>query len=134
MKINNLSEDKKVYNLLKKSLDVSSTRAEVIRNNISNFNTKGYKRYFVSFEDSLNNNINELDLKTTEKKHISLDNKEDFKIQKDTNSTIREDGNNVDVDQEMIGEAENTLMYNALITQLNNRLSLRKIVINDGRR
>lgn len=134
MKINNLSEDKKVYNLLKKSLDVSSIRSEVIRNNISNFNTKGYKRYFVSFEDSLNSNLDELDLKTTENKHISSDNKEDFKIQKDVSSTIREDGNNVDVDQEMINEAENTLMYNALITQLNNRLSLRKIVINDGRR
>ncbi|SKA72699.1 flagellar basal-body rod protein FlgB [Clostridium sp. USBA 49] len=133
--MNELSKSQYVYELLKKSLDASSLRSKVIANNIANINTKGYKRYNVSFEESLKNSVDNLNLKTTDKKHIndgkSLGN---IKIEQDTSRSMREDGNNVDIDNEMTNQAANSLMYNALISQVNSRIALERYVINEGRR
>jgi flagellar basal-body rod protein FlgB len=42
---------------------------------------------------------------------------------------MRLDGNNVDIDKEMAGLAENTILYNTLISQANSRISMRRYVI-----
>ncbi|ERI91243.1 flagellar basal-body rod protein FlgB [Clostridiales bacterium oral taxon 876 str. F0540] len=134
MNTNNLSNSSGVYSLLKKGLDASSLRGKVTANNIANINTKGYKKYTVSFEENLNKSIDSLDLKTTEEKHIK-DSSEtgDISVQQDTSTSMRQDGNNVDIDNEMANQAANQLMYNALISQVNSRLSLEKYVINGGK-
>lgn len=134
MNINDLSLSAKNYDLLKKSLDVSLDRGRVIANNIANFNTKGYKRFYVTFEDSLKENQEELALETTDKKHIknSVEYGE-MEIKKDESTSMRKDGNNVDVENEMANLAANTLKYNALITELNSRISLKRYIISGGR-
>lgn len=134
MIVNDMSKSQEVYNLLKKSLDASSLRSKVIANNIANINTKDYKRYYVSFEDSLNQNLNELELKTDNDRHIqTVEEPDQIQLKQDTSSSMREDGNNVDIENEMVNQASNTLMYDALITEANNRLSMTKYIINDGR-
>jgi flagellar basal-body rod protein FlgB len=45
---------------------------------------------------------------------------------------MRADGNNVDLDVEKVNQAANTLMYNALVTQANSKLSASKYVITGG--
>lgn len=134
MNINDLSLSAKNYDLLKKSLDVSVERGRVIANNIANFNTKGYKRYFVTFEDSLKESQDELALETTDKKHIknSVEYGE-MEIKKDESTSMRKDGNNVDVENEMANLAANNLKYNALITQLNSRISMKRYIISGGK-
>lgn len=57
-----------------------------------------------------------------------------IKIEQDTSRSMREDGNNVDIDNEMTNQAANSLMYNALISQVNSRIALERYVINEGRR
>jgi flagellar basal-body rod protein FlgB len=47
---------------------------------------------------------------------------------------MRLDGNNVDIDNEMTNLAANTILYNTLINQANSRISMRRYVINEGRR
>jgi flagellar basal-body rod protein FlgB len=42
---------------------------------------------------------------------------------------MRNDGNNVDLDIEKVNQAANTLKYNALITDINNRFNNLKAVI-----
>lgn len=134
MIVNDMSKSQEVYNLLKKSLDASSLRSKVIANNIANINTKDYKRYYVSFEDSLNQNLNELELKTDNDRHIqTVEEPDQIQLKQDTSSSMREDGNNVDIENEMVNQASNTLMYDALITEANNRLNMTKYIINDGR-
>lgn len=134
MIVNDMSKSQEVYNLLKKSLDASSLRSKVIANNIANINTKNYKRYYVSFEDSLNQNLNELELKTDNDRHIqTVEEPDQIQLKQDTSSSMREDGNNVDIENEMVNQASNTLMYDALITEANNRLNMTKYIINDGR-
>lgn len=133
--MNELSKSQYVYELLKKSLDASSLRSKVIANNIANINTKGYKRYNVSFEESLKNSVDNLNLKITDEKHINDGNSlGNIKIEQDTSRSMREDGNNVDIDNEMTNQAANSLMYNALISQVNSRIALERYVINEGRR
>ena len=129
MAINNLSIDKKVYGLLKQGLNASSLRSKVSANNIANINTKGYKRSYVTFEDSLKNSMGSDQLLTTDERHIDLEGSGNIKVMKDTATSMREDGNNVDIDSEMVNQAANNLMYNALITQVNNRMSITKYVI-----
>lgn len=131
MNLKSLSKDQLVYNLLKKGLDASSLRTKAISNNIANINTKGYKRQYVSFEESLKENMDNLNLKTEDDKHIQEGSEYgQIKTAVDESSSMREDGNNVDPENEMANEAANTLMYNALITQTNSRLSMERYVIN----
>jgi flagellar basal-body rod protein FlgB len=136
MNVNNLSKSEQTYNLLKKGLDASATRSKISANNIANFNTKGYKKYNVSFEEYLQDSVENMNLKTTNEKHIKGETSEfgDIKVQRDTSSSMRADGNNVDVENEMSNQAANAMMYNALISQVSSRLSMERYVISEGRR
>jgi flagellar basal-body rod protein FlgB len=49
-------------------------------------------------------------------------------------STRREDGNNVDVDQQMLEMAETNITYNALANLTTARFGILRTVINEGRR
>lgn len=102
-----------IYQLIKTSLDVSKLRGEAIADNIANVNTPGYKRKYVTFEESLNENIN----------------KPDIQLKKDTSTNMRSDGNNVDLENEKVNQAANTLMYNSLISITNIKLAMAKNVI-----
>ncbi len=131
MNIGDMSKDQQVYDLLKKGLNASSERSKAIATNISNINTKGYKRKYVTFEEALKNNMENLELKTTEERHIKLQGDYgEIKMNTDNSSSMRQDGNNVDIDNEIVNQAANTLMYNALISQANSRLTSEKYVVN----
>ena len=128
------SIDTRVYDLLKKSLDVATLRSRVSANNIANVNTKDYKSYHVSFEDTLQANVNELDMTTSNERHINDKSEEgQVRVEQDTTHSMNQDGNNVDIENEMVNQAANVLMYNAMITEINNKMSNTKYVINGGR-
>ena len=98
--------------LLEKMLDVSSVKHKVIANNIANVNTPGYKKMDVSFADQLEKALNE----SSVNKFDALQPK--IVISKeDTSETVRNDGNNVDMDKEVSSLVKNTLSYN-IDTQL----------------
>lgn len=116
------------YNLIKEDLNVSALRNKVIANNISNINTAGYKRKYVSFEDTLQNTIKSVSLKTSSEKHISSSNESgDERIITDNSTSTRSDGNNVDIDTEMVNLTANNMLYESLTTALNNRFAMNKI-------
>jgi len=129
MEVNNLSNNSNSYDLLKKGLDAATTRGKVIANNISNINTAGFKRSYVNFEDSLNNSISDMQLKKTDPKHIDAATSGDIQTLKDNTSSMKADGNNVDIDTEMVDQSTNSLMYNALVSQINSKLSLTNYII-----
>lgn len=130
MKISNLPQDQFTYEIIKKGLDASSERSKVIANNISNINTGNYKRRYVSFEETLKQNGEELNLKTSNERHLSDGTSlGEITVKEDKTSSMRDDGNNVNLDLEKVNQAANTLMYNAMIAQINNRISQKRIVI-----
>lgn len=131
MKVDNSSMDKTNYNLIRKALDASTKRSEVIANNVANVNTANYKRNYVVFEENLKGASEKLNLKKTSKAHINMASSEgEVEVKKDETSSMRQDGNNVNIDLEKVNQASNNLMYNALISQINNRLSTKRYIIN----
>ncbi|EHJ01487.1 flagellar basal-body rod protein FlgB [Clostridium sp. DL-VIII] len=120
------------YNLIKLGINASNVRAKAIANNMANVNTKNYKRFNVVFEENLNkDNSSSLELKKTRKEHISNgdESQDGISIERDTSTSMRNDGNNVDLDVEKVNQAANTLKYNALITDINNKFNNLKTVI-----
>lgn len=128
--------DSENYSLLKEGIKASTLRAEAISNNIANINTRDYKRFNVVFEENLtgNNKNGSLDLKVTKDKHISIGDKKDgnISVERDESTSMRTDGNNVDLEVEKVNQAANTLKYNTLIQQANSKLTNIKYVISGG--
>ncbi|MBO0429027.1 flagellar basal body rod protein FlgB [Vagococcus fluvialis] len=121
--------------LLKQALNASDLRQKAISNNISNVNTPGYKLERVVFEEKFNRIMskNEIDLTSTNSKHLSINGENDFltpEVIRINQTSVKEDGNNVDLDAEMTEKAVNELYYSALTRQVNHELSQMNYVIN----
>ncbi len=80
--------------LLSKLLDLTSTSNKVLANNIANANTPGYKKYDVSFQREL--------VKAVESKDINKIKAVHEKIILSGHKSSRKDGNNVDLDKELV--------------------------------
>lgn len=119
-------------NLIKNALDASSLRQRIVSSNLSNMNTPGYKVSKVEFEELLKNASQGIGMKKTHEKHFGLDQPEDIQatVEKRTNTSVDETGNNVDVDLEMTELAANEIFYSALIQLLNGEYSKLNAVIN----
>lgn len=113
-------------NLLQKGMNVSWLRGEVINNNIANEDTVGYKASKVEFEDvfakSLAGDTADT-LDTTNARHIpgGFSDVENVKasVVKESEDSIRYDGNNVDAEHEQAEMAKNTLEYYTLVSKMN---------------
>lgn len=125
---------------MQKSLDAGSLRQQVIANNIANINTPGYKKREVSFEGelkrALGNKYNSRMLRTDPRHIPSGSSLTSVGIRVNTLNTtsMRYDGNNVDVDEEMTKLAENNIRFNAMAQLMGGRFNSLKTVINEGRR
>ena len=96
-------------------LDVTQVRQRVIANNIANVSTKGYRARDVRFQDYLSAFVHDTPVQghTSDPRHLSIPESmtspEVFEIQ----SQVNDSGlNNVDIDKEMAGLAENHLFFN----------------------
>lgn len=127
------SISKVTYNLIKKSMDVTVEGNKAIANNIANINTKGYKRYYVPFDEIMNNTSKDGQMKITNSKHIT-DSSQDITVKQDNSTSMREDGNNVDLEAEMTSQAANTMMYESMVRLINDKLSSTSSVIKGGNR
>lgn len=129
----NINNNDSTMKLLKLGLDASSLRGETIANNMANVNTEDYKKSYVKFEENLSDEINKISLKKTRSEHLNGNSDSALiSVEQDNSTSMRTDGNNVDVDLEKVNQAANSLMYNALITQANSKLSMTRSVINGG--
>ena len=117
--------DSQSYGLLKQGIKAATLRGETIANNIANVNTKNYKKFSVVFEENLKSNNNEsVNLNKTNSKHISTTGDSgEIEVVKDTSTSMRTDGNNVDLEVEKTNQAANTLKYNALVQLASSKLS-----------
>jgi len=134
MAISLLGNEGSTYNLIKEGISASNVRSKAISNNMANINTANYKRFNVVFEDNINGIAEtNLELKTTNSKHLTDSGTDgNITIEKDESTSMRTDGNNVDLDIEKVNQAANTMKYNALVQQANGKLSTIKYVISGG--
>ena len=127
--------------LLEKSLDVESLRKKVISDNIANVDTPHFKRREVNFESELNRVLNEnkknlerLPAFMTDEKHMPFFIDRDVRsvnsrVNLDYTTSSRNDGNNVDIEKEMVDSAKNMMRYNALVNGLNHNYRVIKMVL-----
>ncbi|MHB1126192.1 MAG: flagellar basal body rod protein FlgB [Bacillota bacterium] len=130
---------------LEKSLDAAALRQRSIANNIANVNTPGFKKSGVTFEENLKAALGEsldtgtrLSLARTNPRHLSVGSNGDLRelkpeLQQDLTTSMRPDGNNVDIDEEMLNLSMNNLNYQMTVQQLNERLGILRFVITGGR-
>ena len=122
---------------LVKGLSASSLRQRVVAHNLANFNTPGFKRSSVSFEEQFcrAREQSKTGLRSTHPDHFPETCREVVpEVKQDRYTTRRLDGNNVDLETEMIDLVTNQLRYNAYVQQINTRFNQWRYVINEGRR
>lgn len=135
--INKFSE--KTFTLLKKGIEVNNKRYQVIANNIANADTPGFKRSNVNFEAELKRafemeNDQSLQASVTNEKHIPFKipiNWKDInpKIVLDYATSMRNDGNNVDIDRETTELSKTTMVYSAILDLLKHDYNLINLVL-----
>jgi flagellar basal-body rod protein FlgB len=123
--------------MLQHALDAANLRQRVYANNIANIDTPGYKREDVQFESVLSRYLAE----AVDQPLSSPSGTADLAWQRaaavepavvvdPAGTQIENNGNNVDVDAEMARLAENQIRYNALIQEVQTRLSRWRTAIN----
>lgn len=128
--------------LLEKGLQAASIRQAVIANNIANANTPGFKRSTVVFEEELKRATE------AEERNRSLGAQAPGsgglpapmsarvapRIIIDGSTSVRNDGNNVDIEIENALMAENQIWYSALTRQISEHFARLRMAISEGRR
>jgi len=127
-----------VTDLLFEQLSFRSNRQKVISSNIANLNTPKYKTKDISFENTLENKKEQNDLKMfiTNQNHISFTN------QKSNNTTIKHfeveglevqnDGNNVNLDQQISQMAQNKVIHGAITNSIKKDATWFKMIIDSS--
>ena len=128
---------------LQKGLSASWTRNAVIRNNLANAETPGFKAGDLEFETLLADAVERaagsgFDFKQTRAKHIDIGGGIRFEdvepaLVTRRDLSMRMDENNVDVEAENVKLAQNSLYYNTLMEKLNADLNRIRMAINEGK-
>ena len=114
------------FDYMQRGLEAANLRHEVISNNIANVNTPNFKRSDVIFESllakelGLGDDKDKLKMVRTRDKHLpqAISGKAHAMTQLDDSTTMRVDGNNVDIDVEMADLAKNQIYYSAMAKKL----------------
>jgi flagellar basal-body rod protein FlgB len=123
------------------SLDHRLKRGEVHTANIANSETPGYRALGYDFEEQLAALAN-VDGKTrvqvSHPKHFrngftTADGKIEPDIFVRPTESVPEDGNTVDVDEEMVRMSENQILYRSAVEVLNRKIGVLRYAINGGR-
>ena len=127
--------------LIRTALEGLTARQRTIADNVANVDTPEFKASHVSFETALKQAVGSVEQPLPMAKvqnavagpgEAPSDVKPSVTIDADLGR--RNDGNNVDVDREMLDLADTNLRFNALIQTMNAKLSGLRYAINDGRR
>lgn len=115
-------------------------RQEIISSNIANASVPGYKAKRLEFEAALARALDvdgELTMKVEDKKHFAVGGGGFSNLQpevvEDANGIVSEDGNTVNMQDEMARQAENVVMDSAVVQLINKKLGLMKYIINSER-
>lgn len=96
--------DSLILDIIEASLNVATLRHNIYSTNIANVDTPGYKKYRVAFEEILKSALDT---------NVDISNVGP-KVYRITETSFRNDGNNVNLDEEVVLMNQNFLKYQAL--------------------
>jgi len=129
----------KPVDTLQQGLAAAWTRNTVIRNNIANVETPGFKASDVEFESLMSQALQSSGFNgaRTHPGHIQIGSggPEDVsaRIIKRESTSMRMDGNNVDIEAENVKLAQNSIYYNTLLEKMNSEIRRLRMAISEGR-
>lgn len=131
--------DDLINTILTKQMDACTLRQRVIADNIANVNTPGFKKSTVNFQQQLQAALGSGSgsMKTSDPRHIGtggsrLQNLAPEVVQV-TGTSMKTGKNNVDIDEEMVNLAANTLLYQLAARVKSDRSNLLSYIIKGGR-
>ncbi|MCL2610393.1 MAG: flagellar basal body rod protein FlgB [Defluviitaleaceae bacterium] len=116
-------------NVLGLGLSALQLRDTVISNNIANIDTPGFRRDIVEFENAL---LDELNVAVRTGTAINLDNVHPTVHTTLHNNPLRLDGNNIDIEMEMVALYQNEARYNTIAISLMNNFRRINTVLNSN--
>ncbi len=130
----------KSIDVLQRTMDTALIRRQVIANNISNADTPNFKRSDVNFEAELERALDSEDKKVfpearmTDSRHIPFNRPRDYRDVRprrvlDYLTTTDNNGNNVDIEQEMMMATQNQMMYQVMTQAVNNQFRQVNLVL-----
>ncbi len=131
----------RTVDVLQRSMDVSLLRQDVIANNIANSDTPNFKRSEVNFETSLRDALESeqraqrsFPAVLTNERHIPFDRPVDYRNVSpqrilDYQTTAKNNGNNVDIEQESMELLNNQLLYTLMTDAVRAKFSQLNLVL-----
>lgn len=110
------------FDLLSKMVDVTAARHKVLSQNVANVDTPGYRRMSISFDEMLAARMDRHGDRSL--KFMRPE------VYEDDWSPDRVDGNNVDLDREMLMINKNTLLNNTLLQVIGTKTAMMRRAIN----
>ena len=129
----------KPMDLMQKGLSASWSRNAVIRNNIANIETPGFKASYLEFESLLAKAVSESGFTGTRTHdrhvHLGVTKFDDVRpmVFQSRELSMRADGNNVDIESENVRLAKNSIYYNTLLEKMNSEIRRLRMAISEGR-
>lgn len=114
-----------VDGILDAALKGLALRQRAIASNLANIDTPGYKALRVRFEDRLRQALRAGEAARLESA---------ARLEVDGSTAMRNDGNNVDPDEQLVLLNDTVLRYSALVQVMGRRLALLRTAITEGRR
>jgi flagellar basal-body rod protein FlgB len=124
----------------RQALNHRQARAEVIGANIANHETPGYLAIEYSFEQALQSAAGgeeNLAMKTSSPRHylhpdMNPNDPAQGTVYVQPTESISEDGNSVDIDNEMAQMSQNNILYRAVVETINRKLAVLRYAISGG--
>ncbi len=136
--------DSVLFSSLQSALTASQLSQQAYANNIANANTPGYKRQSVAFSQLLAQQLNAMGyLQGSSNSSLSMAANSSLDLSgasstfnpvqpvvvTDSSTSTKNNGNNVDLNVEMSGLAQNQINYAALVTEMNNQFAMLRSAI-----
>lgn len=129
----------KNLDIMKREMDVSVLRQNVISNNIANSDTPNFKRSVVNFESQLKRALDSEKVvpfpqSITNERHIAFDKPMDWRTVSprrvlDYLTEAKNNGNNVDIEEEGMNALTNQLLYTTLAQVVSSEIQRVNIVL-----
>lgn len=112
---------------LEQALNRSSLTQRVIAQNIANVDTPNYQAQQVTFSQSLSD---ALQARRTDPRHLTFTQSDNVgNVVQDNSGAMQNNGNNVDIDTQMISMAKNQLNYQAYADAISRKFNAYNIVL-----
>jgi len=129
----------KPIDMMQRGLSAAWTRNAIIRNNIANIETPGFKASVLEFESVLAKSLRGTGFVGTRTheghRRLGAANIDSIRpmIHQSRELSMRADGNNVDIESENVRLARNSIFYNTLMEKLNGEIRRLRMAISEGR-